>query len=40
MFDKASNLQMVLKLMKENYKKLTVMRGIEHTVSLLFNDVS
>ena len=28
------------KLLKVNYPKLIVMRGVEHTVSLFFNDVS
>ena len=40
MFDRASNAQLGGNLLKVNYPKLTVMRGIEHTVSLFFNDVS
>ena len=40
MFDGASNVQLGGKLLKVNYPKLTVMRGVEHTVSLFFNDVS
>ena len=28
------------KLLKVHYPKLTVMRGVEHTVSLFVNDVS
>ena len=34
MFDGASNVQLGGKLLKVNYPKLTVMRGVEHTVSL------
>ena len=40
MFDGASNVQLGVKLLKVHYPKLTVMRGVEHTVSLFFNDVS
>ena len=40
MFDGASNVQMWGKLLKVHYSKLTVMRGVEHTVLLFFNDVS
>ena len=40
MFDGASNVQLVGKLLKVHYPKLTVMRGVEHTVLLFFNDVS
>ena len=40
MFDGASNVQLGGKLLKVHYPKLTVMRGVEHTVSLFFNDVS
>ena len=40
MFDGASNVQFAGRLLKVNYPKLTVMRGVEHTVSLFFNDVS
>ena len=40
MFDEASNVQLPGILLKANYPKLTVMRGVEHTVSLLFNSVS
>ena len=40
MFDGASNVQLGGKLLKVHYPNLTVMRGVEHTVSLLFNDVS
>ena len=39
MFYGASNLQPGGKLLKVHYPKLTVMRGVEHTVSLLFNGV-
>ena len=40
MFDGASNVQLSGRILKVNYPKLTVMRGVEHTVSLFFNDVS
>ena len=40
MFYGASNVQLAGRLLKVNYPKLTVMRGVEHTVSLFFNDVS
>ena len=40
MFDGASNVQLGGKKLKVHYPKLTVMRGVEHTVSLFFNDVS
>ena len=40
MFDGASNVQLGGKLLKVHYPKLSVMRGVEHTVSLFFNDVS
>ena len=40
MFDGALNVQLGGKLLKVHYPKLTVMRGVEHTVSLFFNDVS
>ena len=40
MFDGASNVQLGGKLLKLDYPKLTVMRGVEHTLSLFFNDVS
>ena len=40
MFDGASNVQRGGKLLKVHYTKLTVMRGVEQTVSLFFNDVS
>ena len=40
MFDGASNVQLGGKRFKLHYPKLTVMRGVEHTVLLLFNDVS
>ena len=40
MFDGASNVQLGGKLWKVRYSKLEVMCGVEHTVSLLFNDVS
>ena len=40
MFDGASNVQLGGKLLKVHYPKLTVMPGIEQTVSLFFNDIS
>ena len=40
MFDGASNIQLAGEFLKINYAKITVMRGVEHTVSLFFNDVS
>ena len=40
MFDGASNVQLAGRSLEVHYPKLTVMRGVEHTVSLFFNDVS
>ena len=40
MFDGASNIQISGELLKSHYPNITVMRVIEHTVSLFFNDVS
>ena len=40
MFGGASNVQLGGGKLKVQYSKLTVMRGVEHTVSLVFNDVS
>ena len=40
MFGGDSNVQLGGKLLKVRYPKLTFMRGVEHTVSLFFNDVS
>ena len=40
MFDGASNVQLAGELLQILYPKITVMRGLEHTVSLFFNDVS
>ena len=40
MLDGASNAQLEGRLVKEHYPKLTVIRVVEHTVSLFFNDVS
>ena len=40
MLYEAWNLQLGGKLLKINYPKLTVMRGVEHTIYLVFNDVS
>ena len=39
MFDGDSNVQIGGKLKEMYYPKLTVMHGVEHTVSLFFNDV-
>ena len=38
LFDGDSNVQLVGNLLKVHYSKLTVMRGVEHTVLLFFND--
>ena len=40
MFDGASNVQLVGELLKTYYTKISVMYGVEHTVSLFFNDIS
>ena len=40
MFDRASNMKLVGSILKVYYPKLTVMCGVEHTVSLFFNDFS
>ena len=40
MFDGASNVQLAGELSKIHHINISVMRGVEHTVSLLFNDVS
>ena len=40
MFDGASNVQLAGELLQIRFPKITVMRGVEHTVSLFFNDVS
>ena len=40
MFHVASNVQLAGEQLKTHYPKVSVMRGIEHTVSLFFNDVS
>ena len=40
MFDGASNVQLAGELLKSHYPKISVMRGVEHTVSLFFNAVS
>ena len=39
-FDGASNIQLSGELLITHYPKVSVMRGVEHTVSLFFNDVS
>ena len=39
-FDGASNVQLDGELLKIHIPKVSVMRGVEHTVSLFFNDVS
>ena len=40
MFDGALNVQLTGELLIIHYPKIKVMRGVEHTVSLFFNDVS
>ena len=40
MFDEASNIQLAGELLKIHYPNVVVMRWVEHTVSLFFNDVS
>ena len=40
MFDGASNVHLGGKRLKVHYPKLTVMRGVEHTLYLFFNDIS
>ena len=40
MFDGASNVQLSGELLKIHYPKVSVMCGVEHIVSLFFNDVS
>ena len=40
MCDGASNVQLAGELLQIRYPEITVMRGVEHTVSLFFNDVS
>ena len=40
MFDGASNVQLADKLLTIHYPTFSVLRGVEHTVSLFFNDVS
>ena len=39
-FDGASNVQLDGGLLKIHYQKVSVMRGVEHTVSLFFKDFS
>ena len=40
MFDGASNVHLAGESLKIHYPKITVMCGVEHTVSLFSNDVS
>ena len=40
MFDGASNVQLTSEVLKINYWNMSVMCGVEHTVSLFFNDVT
>ena len=40
MFDGALHVQLEIKLLKFYFLKLTVICGVEHTVLILFNDVS
>ena len=35
----ASNFQLAGELLKIHYQNISVMRGVEHTVSLFFNDI-
>ena len=40
MFDGVSNVHLAGELLKIHNPKIIVMRGVEHTVPLFFNDVS
>ena len=40
MFGGASNIHIAGEFLKIHYPEIAVMRGVEHTVSLFFNDVS
>ena len=40
MFHVASNVQLEVRLLNMHYPKFTVMRRVEHTVALIFSDVS
>ena len=40
MLDGASNVQLVGELWKIHFPNISVVRGVEHTLSLFFNDVS
>ena len=40
MFDGASNIQLGSEMLKIHYSKISVMCGVKHTVSLLFNYAS
>ena len=40
MFDGALNIYLAGEALKIPYSKVSVMRGVEHMVSLFFNDVS
>ena len=40
MFDGDSNVQLAGEMVKIHYPKVSVMCGVEHTVSLFFNDAS
>ena len=40
MLDGDSNIQLAVELLKIHYPKVSVMHGVEHNVSLFFNDVS
>ena len=39
-FDGAPKVQLAGELLKIHYPNFSVMRGVEHTVSLFFNDVT
>ena len=40
MFDESLNVQLASEILKIHYPKVSVIPGVEHTVSLFFNDVS
>ena len=40
MFDGASNVDLAGELLETHYPNISVIRGVKHTVSLFFNDVS
>ena len=40
MFDESSNVHLAGALLKNHHPNISVLRGVEHAVSLFFNDVS